>query len=220
MDFAGISVRPDEIVTILRLLKNYLNRDKNAICLGLIIVNENIIQWYREIASIIDHEIAKNLLQPGEKMTVEDARRLLTYIDQNRRQDVITGSLSFLIDIINKYNNNELRSLVDKLDINRIRKIQYVISGRKEGDSENLIYRSSFIPKVNSEMGLFTFVEMMKKYGDLSRAEKLRRWLKDLEAIKNEIRDNISLVLHELDCQQQSIEALRQQVLNESKSQE
>jgi hypothetical protein len=67
LEFAGFGVRPQEIIGVLNSLRNYLNRDKNAICLGLIIINENIIQWYREIASIIDDEIVRNLLQPGYK---------------------------------------------------------------------------------------------------------------------------------------------------------
>ena len=45
MEFAGGSVNPQEIIGALKSLSSYLNRDKNAICLGLIIVNENITQW-------------------------------------------------------------------------------------------------------------------------------------------------------------------------------
>ena len=135
-----------------------------------------------------------------------------------KEETLLSNHSIFWYRYVHKYNNNKLRrSLVDKLDINRIRKIEHLIEGSKlKGD--NFRMKGSFIPGVDSEVGYFRFADIMKEYGDLSRAEKLRRWLKDIENVKNEIGDNIYAVLQELDCQRQSIEALRQQVLkNESK---
>jgi hypothetical protein len=198
MEIAGGSIRPLEIIAALKALSSYINKDKNAICLALIVINENILQWYKEIVVLIDNEILKNLLTPGEKMTLNDASKLLMYIDKGERKDVMREFVLFLEDIKDRYHHGGLKRLVHILDIDKLNEIRVLC--------DELAWITDL------EVGLFPFREIMKEYGDIDRAETLRKWLKTLETKKDNTRNKISSMLYELECQQQAIDILREKV--------
>lgn len=213
----GVNITPKDIIEGLHLLSYRINKDKNIICLALIVTNRNISEWYKEITFFIFDEMAKQLL--SGKMTREDARDILSLMHGSDRVDAAVSCADFLEDIERRYNSGELRNLVDRLDVKQIAKIRSLIGDSHDWD------RGTFIGTARSEADIVTLDYMVRGYGRREEAKEeadtkyaklvageLLSWLKYLESLKEEIRESISSVLYSLGCQQQSIEILYQQV--------
>jgi hypothetical protein len=223
----GVDITPQEIVNGLRALSSYINRDKDATCLALIIINETIGQWYKEINSFVIDQMAKNLVNKGQRMTLDDVRNAFTLQFDTDIQDTATSSLEFLEDVKARYNSGELRNLINKLDIAKITKIQDLIAGSNlesisadlqavnvSLDEEKNI-RLGFKYLARNDNNVYNYSEIASGLvydGDLKKVEKLQLWLRSLEKIKDMIRQSVSSQLSSLQCQQQRIDILRKQI--------
>jgi len=220
----SFGMSPSEIVKVLKDLSAYWNRDKNAICLALIIVDETIGRWYREVSSFAVDQMAKQLLQQGKPITQEDAVAAFSHKFGSDIEDTVNESVNFLNDVKKRYDSGGLGRLVGNMDIVEIMKIKDLIEGSGNGAvSQDLIMmkvpkeeleliRLGFRQLARNDTDIYNIKEITKGFGGPERAERLQNWLLSLEQIKKLINKIVSNQLSSLGCQQQMIIQLRQKV--------
>lgn len=198
MQYAG------QIVSLLQQFSIYLNKDKNVICEGLLLIVDNIQKWYNEIAYFISKEIVKNMVDKGGKMTLEDAINIYRFMKSSKRRGAAMQSVYFLNDIENRYNSHKLKKLEKKLDINKLIEIRRLIIGPYDYSPDD-IPRSvtsprAFMPQAVNETDLFGEKDIAQIYGDPNRIVVLNDWLDSLRLVKDEIENKIWLVCYEIGC--------------------
>ena len=218
------ALSPSEIVKVLKDLSAYINRDKNAICLALIIVDETIGRWYRDLSSFAVDQMAKHLLQQGQPITQEDARAAFSLKFGSNIDDTVNESLNFLKDVKKRYDSGELGRLVGSMDIVEIMKINDLIEGSSNGGvSQDImmmkvpveqaqLIRIGFRDLARNDTYIYNLSEITKGFGGPERAQTLQNWLRSLEEIKILINKIVTEQLSSLGCQQQMILQLRQRV--------
>jgi hypothetical protein len=76
---ASATVTAQTIIELLERLSVPINRDKNAICGGLSLTNQTILNWYNSLNDKFSVEIAGVLINEGSKRTSEEVESLLIY---------------------------------------------------------------------------------------------------------------------------------------------
>src|SRR5438093_12664829 len=105
MEFSlgGITITSEDIINLYRILSSHYNKDRDTICLGLILLDRFFLDWYTVVKDFTSREIAKHMLSKGEKMTVEEASNFLSFTRGVRRASQAKIFEIFLEDVERKY---------------------------------------------------------------------------------------------------------------------
>src|SRR5687768_16184054 len=132
----GLKITPKEIFDLLQRLSSILNEDKKSICLALSLINQNIQDWENEIISFVINQMTIQMTQrqgPPKKQEHIHANFKTTH--KPKREKAATQSIYILKNIEKQYDSGKLKKLVQKLNIDSVQQIQYLINGeQKSGD--------------------------------------------------------------------------------------
>jgi len=225
MIFSGsFGISPSEIVKILKDLSAYLNKDKNSICLALIIIDEMIGRWYRELNSFAVDQMGKQLMKQGQQLAPEDVTAAFSFRFGSDIENTVDESLRFLDNVKNRYDSGDLGRLVGQMNIVEIMKIKDLIGGSSNGSisqdlnvmnipgQEQQLIRRGFKDLARNDTEIYNLDQVTKGFGGLQSVEKLQDWLRSLEKIKILINKIVFSQLTYLGCQQQMIDELRRKV--------
>jgi hypothetical protein len=185
---ASATVTAQTIIDLLEKLSGRLNRDKNAICGGLSLTNQTIFNWYNSLNERFSVEIANSFVNEGSKRTSEEINFLLSYIYKAEYAPTARRCIEFLRDIERRYNSGELRRLVNQMDTNKLFNIY-----------ETLVPR--FIDHaIQGKTDYFGLEKLKQDRGGFEEAETIKRWLTDLDNLREEIRSSISQLQLTIEC--------------------
>lgn len=123
----GVEITIEELYQIFNGLSSYVNRDRNAICLGLELININIQGWYTDIVNTLSSRIVD-----GTKVPLSQIAALVKCLQDITRRSAGERSSVFLRDIIRRWDAGELKNLRDRLDIAKIRNTEYYVEQFRE----------------------------------------------------------------------------------------
>lgn len=191
------SISPEQLVALLRELAGRMNKDKNVICLGLSSINTHVHGWYNAISDAYSSIIARCITKEGfdTKTITEEVK----FQNSRHNSPAVKQSIEFLNDVEYRYNHNELRKLVSKLDMKKISEIRRLI---QEFD------------KVVFEVRVFPIEEL----GDRSqlnaeKAKLIQNWICNLDGIREKIRIAVISLQNELECDAKHVYRLEKQLI-------
>jgi hypothetical protein len=106
----------DDIFKIWDKISNYIHKDKNAICLGMYLLNAQILYWYEDINKRFARWIVKKKIEPSELMEIVECAQsisktsLVNIIDLQRlARDDEAESDKFLDSSVTCYSKTSYR---------------------------------------------------------------------------------------------------------------
>ena len=197
MASVGGSVSPKDIVTLRKELSHYWNRDKDAIWLTLSLTYQIIENWYNNMAKAFAPEIALFLegVSP-HKRSPEEITREIEYVLKREVSPLASNSMEFLDEIVIRYEAGELRKVVDRLDIRKIRLLREALNEfyKNAMDAD----RSRLYPKLPG--------------GGIYDENLIMEYILKLDAIREKVRQYVSALHNQLGCRKESLDMLHQKL--------
>jgi hypothetical protein len=176
MNLAKGEISVQEILTLYHSIKNYFQRDKNRICLGLNVLSVNILDWFRE-----NMEMAERLLDGKEIKYGE----FFTYTNRDERAPVARESAGFVHEIITPYivnnvskNDEHYKTVSVDLNLEVYRFAADAIKPKEEWLGQN---KEEAIMKVERN--------------------KVEQWVLSLKERKQTIEGQVSTLQSKLECE-------------------
>ena len=198
MASVGGTISPEGIVILWEKLESYWNKDKNAICLRLGLTYQIAENWYNEMVNAFAPEVAR--LREGErayKKSHEEITREVEYALRRNHGPLTYDSLLFLNEIVRRYENGELRKVVDRLDIGKVRLLEGAL---------NAFYNMSM------DMDRVSLVPRLRR--DLEVEKSITEYVLELDRVREKVRECVSALHNELGCQKESLDMLRKKLEN------
>jgi len=187
----GINFNVD-VIKFYEHILGHMNKDKNYICMGLSYIRENVQDWYNTINDIFAPEIRK--CYHGEELTinkkVSGAGHLESMLTAHIYTPKAVQAQKFLDMIIKRYENGELRKLVNQLDIKNVRELTELIGGEID-ENDKQIKPVGFVG-IALEKKIFSFQTFISGIKDEKKAREIEEWLERLKKKKVEIENTIS----------------------------
>jgi methyl-accepting chemotaxis protein len=108
MKFYGIEITVDELSTIFNKISNYINKDKNTLCLVLELANLNVQEWYNEI-----NDKFSPLIGTGIKTELPKTPEDLSKCVHNNDRKITADRLASFLDDARKRSESHARSMTD-----------------------------------------------------------------------------------------------------------
>jgi len=199
MASVGGTISPEGIAILLEKLSNYWSKDKNAICLSLSLTYQSVANWYDSIVKTFAPEIARfSQGDSAQKRSHEEITKALLYTLSRNDGELASSSCDFLSQIERRYKNGELRKIVDRLDIDKVRLLRNKVV---EFNERAMGGESRHQNKI-----------LYKPAAEVEEANVIMNWIMELDAYREMIRQYVSAIHNQLGCQKESLDMLRKKL--------
>lgn len=150
-------VNQSDMITVLDRLSHHLNRDRDSLCLGLILINNFIKELYNEITVTMSNFIASIMKDDATNMFHD----VMWFSRRNSMISVAQNCTLFLKGVITNFEDHKLEKFEGKLDIEKIKEIIRNIDSFIEETSNSRTIYLGFVERKAPQEELFEFVRSL-----------------------------------------------------------
>jgi hypothetical protein len=187
----NFDIHPNEIIAILEKLAKNINKDKHSLCLALDLINDNLHQWYNSITAAYAPLMAA-FLQDGhlDPQTTSD---FLKFKHSRDRSSAVKHSIEFLNNTESRFQNGELKCLENMTNEKKLLQLKLTM---------NKFFKEVFDNEITS-------LDILQDgVGNKENAEIIEHWIKNLDSLREEVREYISKIHMDLNCEKQIMDSL------------
>jgi hypothetical protein len=188
----------DDILKIWDRISNYRQKDKNAICLGMYLLNAQILYWYKDINKRFSVWIVKKKIEPSELIEIVECAQ------SNDKTSLVMQSVAFLNNILARY-DSDFKKFRKYLPKNKVERLRQLLIERDDNDNPN---PDSF---TSTAMGFKEgWMDTVQKNKNIHENEvnSIINWQRVLRKRSSEITELVLSVQNSLNCQQTPTEDL------------